>query len=381
MEKTGNPLLLKYGRIYDWQIIVRDKHGAEAISPIWSFTTPPNNPTSFLEIANSVMWFDDDNISHEVIISNIGTGEFDWEIQKTDEQAQYLNLNPKKGICEAAIDAGQTIELTPTWTNAIFEQNYEFFSSLTNATLRCTGFSDSALGNNWELFPTNGAMGVSVETSLSWKNPKLPDVLLSNSNSWDLYFGTNDPSLFPETVKGTRFKDSTNLLHTTKYYWYVSKTIKLLEGTSEEHEITLSSPTYNFTTYGDSFVCPKTGDDNKNGSERFPFKTITKALSHAQDDINTIFLFGGKYKESVNVNRSVKISSKERYGKKENRNDGKHTGFLTVKKTIIDPPKNLRAFNITTSGVTIEGPTFKGGGKVNNGGVNPLIQKSLTIGI
>ena len=358
---------LEYGCTYWWQVTARDSRGATAVSERRTFSTPPDNPRLYTSLASmtATWWFCEGQTQHVFRIGNIGTGDLEWELGMQDAKPQVTGipmrglLMPSMGTCDVRLVAQPSL--------AAFEQEVSFTAETAqwcNATwtLRCGGSFTSLLAKaeGWQVTPGNGATKAAAPVTLLWRHPALPAMAVTGL--WSVYFGTvATPPLFRTGVAGMECGVPAGRF--TTYFWRVQTTVQALGS-----NVVLQSPVFSFTTTRDAYVSPVHGSDAYNGDRGTPFATIAKAVAACPPG-GTIHLAGGKYTESVTVNKAVTITSCERYRWKNGGfDDPAHVRFQAVKGTVFTPRNGQRALTVTASGVRIEGVSFDGGGVVDMGG-------------
>ncbi len=235
---TYNPGAMMYDTTYYWKIVAWDNHDASTQGSLWDFTTiqEPNNPpyppsdpspsngATDVDVMIELSWTggdpDGDVVTYDIFF---GTTSPPVKVVANQSTASY--------------DPGSLEYMTTYYWKIISWDSHGL--STPGALWVFTTISEP---NNppyspSDPIPTDGAIGVDIETSLSWigGDPDPSDIV-----TYDVYFGmTSPPPQIISNQTSTSYQPAT--LHgNTTYYWRIVAW--------DTHDASSAGPLWSFTT-------------------------------------------------------------------------------------------------------------------------------------
>ncbi len=207
---------LAFNTIYYWKIVAWDNHNSRTAGPIWHFTTHlesapytpntpnPGNGATGVSLTPILSWLGGDpnpgdTVTYDVYFGNSTTPPLVIHNQSALAYAPGSLLPHKAYYWRIkAWDNHGYSAAGPTWS----------FTTLNRPPN--TPSSPS---------PTNGAVNVSVDATLSWTGGD-PD---GDAVLYDVYFGTSpNPPIVSHNQTGTSYDPPASLLYNTVYYWHIT---------------------------------------------------------------------------------------------------------------------------------------------------------------
>ncbi len=191
------PTNLKYATTYYWKITARNSAGTSQ-GPLWSFTTQstPINVSGYVRDQNG-------NGIQNVKI------EFSGGYQAVlTNQNGYWHKENLHGV----------VTITPLKSNWTFTPSSTIVSKSKNNVNFVGTYIDNPPYAPYDPLPSNGAINVSTNTSLSW-NDSDPD---GDFLTYNVYFGTtSNPPLKASNISAKSYSPGT-LSPSTTYYWKIT---------------------------------------------------------------------------------------------------------------------------------------------------------------